>query len=121
MTTETALLEPSFLDAIGLIEAADDLPAARRVQWMCSLRQVAKAMDKPLEVIPARYSAINCTMCRSVSRPRRSPTTAPMPSKRFYGCTGNGWLRNMGRRCHVLGSACGSRRWIGAPVIGSPL
>jgi integrase len=62
MTTETALLEPSFLDAIGLIEAADELLAARRVQWSCSLRQVAKAMDKPLEVIPARYSAIRTAL-----------------------------------------------------------
>ena len=58
MTTPQALQEPTFLDAVGLIEGADDLPAAIRLHWICSLRQVAKALDKPLEVVPARYSAV---------------------------------------------------------------
>ena len=58
MSTVNALLEPTFVDAIGLIEKAEDLSTATRTHWACSLRQIAKALDKPLEVIPARYSAI---------------------------------------------------------------
>ena len=58
MSTVDALLEPTFVDAIGLIERADELPTATRTHWACSLRQIAKALDKPVEVIPARYSAI---------------------------------------------------------------
>jgi integrase-like protein len=58
MSTVEALLEPTFVDAIGLIEGADELSPTTRTHWMCSLRQIAKALDKPLEVIPARYSAI---------------------------------------------------------------
>ena len=58
MSAVDALLEPTFVDAIGLIEKAEDLSTTTRTHWACSLRQIAKALDKPLEVIPARYSAI---------------------------------------------------------------
>ena len=58
MTAPQPLQEPTFLDAIRLIEAADELTAASRVHWICSMRQIAKGLDRPLEVIPARYSAI---------------------------------------------------------------
>jgi hypothetical protein len=40
-----------------VIEGAVDLPAQTRTQWLCSLRQIAKALDKPMEVIPARWTA----------------------------------------------------------------
>lgn len=53
-----ALFEPTVLDAVGTIEAADELPASTRTHWVCSLRQIGKFLDRPLEVIPARYSAI---------------------------------------------------------------
>jgi integrase len=55
--TENALLEPSFADAAKAIEEAGNLPARTRSQWLCSLRQIAKAMDKPLDIIPARWTA----------------------------------------------------------------
>jgi hypothetical protein len=51
------LLEQSFADAAKAIEGAVDLPAQTRTQWLCSLRQIAKALDKPMEVIPARWTA----------------------------------------------------------------
>ena len=54
--TATTLLEPSFADVAMAIERAVDLPARIRSHWLCSLRQVAKALDKPLE-IPARWTA----------------------------------------------------------------
>src|SRR5437016_7740835 len=55
--SETALLEASFADVAGVIGIATDLPARIRSHWLCSLRQIAKAMDKPWDIIPARWTA----------------------------------------------------------------
>jgi hypothetical protein len=55
--TETALLESSFADVVAAIKIAKDLPVRTRSHWLCSLGQIAKAMDKPLEIIPARWTA----------------------------------------------------------------
>jgi hypothetical protein len=62
--TETALIEPSFAEAMRAIETADELPARTRAHWCCSLRQISRAMDKPPELIPARWSAINSPVGR---------------------------------------------------------
>src|SRR5262249_6032786 len=59
MTQIPVLLEPSFADAIGIIAASAELPEQTRRHWATSLRQIAKALDKPVELIPARYSAIS--------------------------------------------------------------
>jgi hypothetical protein len=56
--TETALLEPSFADAIAAIERDSDLPPAKRTHWPSSLRQIAKARGRPPESIPARWGAV---------------------------------------------------------------
>ena len=55
--SERVLLEPSFADVAKAIEAATNLPARIRSYWLCALRQIAKAMDKPWETIPARWTA----------------------------------------------------------------
>ena len=55
--TETALLEPTFADAAAAIEAATDLPVRTRSHWLCSLRQIGRMMDRPMESIPARWTA----------------------------------------------------------------
>jgi integrase len=57
-TTETKLLEPSFVDLIAAIERSDELCAERRRHWVCSLRQIAKWLDRPAAVIPARWSSV---------------------------------------------------------------
>jgi integrase len=54
----TTLLEPSFVDLIAEIEQATDLSEECRRHWLCSSRQIAKGLDRPPEVIPARWSAI---------------------------------------------------------------
>jgi integrase len=56
--SETALLEPSFADAIAAIEKAETLPQSKRTHWSCSLRNVAKALDRPPESIAARWVAV---------------------------------------------------------------
>jgi hypothetical protein len=55
--TETTLLEPSFADVGTAIERSVALPARIRSHWLCSLRQIAKALDKPMEAILARWTA----------------------------------------------------------------
>jgi hypothetical protein len=47
---------PSLADAIALIAGAEELPKQIRRHWATSLRRIAKALDQPLELLPARYS-----------------------------------------------------------------
>lgn len=57
MTPTTTLLEPSFVALIAAIEQTADLSDQRRRHWVCSLRQIAKWLDRPAEVIPARWQS----------------------------------------------------------------
>jgi integrase len=58
MRENSVLIEPSFQDAIAMIAASTELPEQLKRHLITSLRQFAKATDRPLEVIPARYSAV---------------------------------------------------------------
>ena len=58
----TTLLEPSFADLIAAIEQAPELSEQRRRHWVCSLRQVAKWMDRPATVIPARWPSVRISV-----------------------------------------------------------
>ena len=58
------LIETSFADAIAIIAASDELPEQIRRHWTTSLRQIAKALDKPREVIPARLTAIRADLAQ---------------------------------------------------------
>jgi integrase len=62
MTEKHTALEPTFADAIIAITVATDLSAQTRRHWCSSLAGIAKAFDQPIEVIPARYSAIRARM-----------------------------------------------------------
>ena len=64
MTQTPILIETSFADAIAIIAAAEELPEQTRRHWATSLRQIAKALDKPPEVIPARYSAVRADLAQ---------------------------------------------------------
>ncbi len=55
---ENGLLEPSFADAIAAIEQAKELPESKRTHWCCSLRMIAKALERPPESIAARWGAV---------------------------------------------------------------
>jgi hypothetical protein len=55
---QDGLLEPSFANAIATIERAKELPASKRTHWCCSLRIIAKALDRPVESIAARWVAV---------------------------------------------------------------
>ncbi|NVO13605.1 MAG: site-specific integrase [Rhodoplanes sp.] len=62
--TETALIEPSFADALRAIEQSTDLAPQKRAQWASALRQIAKALDKPMETLPARWTAVTFSIER---------------------------------------------------------
>ena len=59
-----ALIEASMADAMAAIEAAEDVPKDKRRHWMCSLRIVAKALGKPSELLPARWTAVRIPISR---------------------------------------------------------
>ena len=52
------LLEPSLADAILLIENDPSLEPAKRTQWLCSIRRIAKCIDRPLDMLPSRITAL---------------------------------------------------------------
>src|SRR5262245_43545808 len=56
--TTTTLLEASFVDLIAAIEQAGELSEQRRRHWACSLRQMARWLDRPASVIPARWNSV---------------------------------------------------------------
>lgn len=62
MTNQGELLEPSFAQAVASIEAADDLSREHKRHWICSLRQIGKWLDRPLEMIPARWTSIRAAV-----------------------------------------------------------
>jgi integrase len=62
MPPDIALLEPSLVDLIAAIEQAAELSEQRRRHWICSLRQIAKWLDRSIEMIPARWSSLRITV-----------------------------------------------------------
>ena len=64
MIQTPVLIESSFADAIAIIGAANELSKQTQRHWTTSLRQIAKALDKPLELIPARLGAVRADLAR---------------------------------------------------------
>src|SRR5215203_2173643 len=58
VTPSPLLVEPSLADALAAIENAEVLPPDTRRHWACSLRRIAEALDRPLELVPARWTAL---------------------------------------------------------------
>jgi integrase len=54
----TALNEPSFADAITHIEQSEALSLEKRSHWACSMRFVARALNRSPFLVPARWLAI---------------------------------------------------------------
>jgi len=65
--TAATLLEPSFADLIAAIAQAAELSEQRRRHWICSLQQIAKWLDRPATVIPARWSAIQLVTAKTLA------------------------------------------------------
>jgi hypothetical protein len=56
--TKTTLLEPSIADALTAIETATDLSASKKTHLSCSLRQICTYLNRPPDIVPARWSGI---------------------------------------------------------------
>jgi len=54
----TTTFRSDVIDAIAAIEQAKELPAWKRTHWCCSLRMIAKALERPPESIAARWGAV---------------------------------------------------------------
>ena len=68
--TPTTLLEPSFAALIAAVEQAVDLPVQTRRHWVCSVRQVAKWLDRPPAEIPRALERNSDVSAQIASRPR---------------------------------------------------
>jgi hypothetical protein len=64
MTAATSLLEPSFVELIAAIEQAPELSQQTRRHWICSARQVARWLDRPARVIPARWISVRMSVAQ---------------------------------------------------------
>jgi site-specific recombinase XerD len=62
MSPTTTPLEPSFVDLIAAVEAARELSEQCKRHWMCSLRQIAKWLNRPASVIPARWQSVRISV-----------------------------------------------------------
>jgi integrase len=56
--TTNAILGPTFVDLLAGIEQAADLSEQTRRHWGCSAGQIARWLDRPAAVIPARLNAV---------------------------------------------------------------
>ena len=52
------LMEPSLGDALVLIKTDPALTASQKTQWSCSIRKIASWIDRPLDTLPARLTAL---------------------------------------------------------------
>lgn len=76
ISQKTELHEPSLADAIRLISADTKLDHSKRTHWLCSIRKIAAWLDRPLEMLPARITALRHPVGRlNVARLNASPKT----------------------------------------------
>jgi hypothetical protein len=74
--TETTLLEPSIADVLKAIETAADLSASKKTHWSCSLRQICTYLNRPPDIVPARWSGIkNAVYALHAARLGANPKT----------------------------------------------
>src|SRR5262249_31751826 len=58
------LIEPSVADVLLAIEVSSDLTVVQRQHWFCSVGIAAKALGKPPELLPARWTALRQPISR---------------------------------------------------------
>jgi hypothetical protein len=61
---EIGLHELSFEEAVAAITGDPDLPADVKNHWPCSLRRLAAFLDRPMALVPARWSAVRIPASR---------------------------------------------------------
>jgi integrase len=91
-TSDSSLIEPSLEDAIAKIEAADELTEQKRRHWACSLRQLAKFLDRPLSTIAARWSSVQVQV-RQLHHSRLGVTAKTLANHRSNARAALHWYR----------------------------
>jgi hypothetical protein len=98
------LLEPSFVDLTTAIEQAADLSEERRRHWACSVRQIARWLDRSAKTIPARWSAVKFVV-KNLHHARLGVTPKTVANHKANLRTALRWYR---KEC-------------GVPIHGAPL
>src|SRR5262245_61194799 len=62
--TKTTLSEPAFADVAAAIGPTSDLSPRTKSHWVCSLRQVARMIGRPMDSIPARWTSARQPIAR---------------------------------------------------------
>lgn len=58
------LMELSLAEALASIENDSSLTTSKQRQWACSIRRIAEWLDRPLETMPARLTALRQPVAR---------------------------------------------------------
>jgi hypothetical protein len=86
------LHEPSFEEAATAIAGDPDLPADVKRHWPCSLRRVAAFLDRPMVLLPARWSAVRIPASR-LKAVRLGVTQKTLTNHLGNVCAALAWMR----------------------------
>src|SRR5215217_3436625 len=106
------LIEPSLAEALAVIEGASALPPDTRRHWACSLRRIAEALDRPLELAPARWTALRIP----VSHLHHAPLELTAKTLANHKANLKAALRWYAGEAHVPVRGAPSRPGVGAPA-----
>ena len=87
----TELLEPSFFDVATAIAQAAELPELKRRHWICSVRQIARWLDRPAALIPARIGAVEARL-RQIHHARVGTTLKTLANHKANGRAALRWF-----------------------------
>ena len=87
----TELLEPSFFDVATAIAQAAELPELKRRHWICSVRQIARWLDRPAALIPARVGAVEARL-RQIHHARVGTTLKTLANHKANGRAALRWF-----------------------------
>jgi integrase len=88
-----SLIEPSLANLLTSIEAATDLTVQQRRHRACSLRVVAKALGKPPELLPARWTGLRQPISR-LHHVQLGMTTKTLANHKANVRTALSWFAN---------------------------
>jgi integrase len=86
-------MEPSFADVVAAIARATDLSDQRRRHLTCSVRQIAKWLNRPLDAVPARWEASRFSVGR-LHYARLGVTAKTLANHKANAKAALSWFRN---------------------------
>ena len=109
---------------MAAIEGAADLSKSVKGHWVCSLRQIGKWLDRPFELIPARWTSIRLPVGQ-LHHARLGVTAKTVANHRANVAAALRWfgkehhVPHAGWRCRRSGLYCGmvSAMWLSQPPL----